>query len=304
MEEENYSWNFSKAGSDYRPLKKSLSKDERQALTDRRKAGIFTGPYIDDNVYAQNKYGYVLSHNSQLENPLELDKFVNTKYHKGWKWNKNVDLDGDGNFDTVVYDASGKPVVWNGYHYVPNVNMLERENFMRDENNAQYNYSMKKYKWERKSSYEKVISTVAKICYNYIKEQVKDAENKKVILADLSTQFFKTFIKQSVLVPNFITQTNIVHPNAYKNELLKAAAAYKANPDYKMSVQHEIMKVFKLAGQYYDELPDDLCKALAERLRTMFNANQLNKILSDYMRIGPFKAGDKLRFAAEYVNVV
>ncbi len=297
MEEEKFkysNWNFGRGNNPYaRPV--HLSETDRATRKENRKAGIATVPYIDSNVYAQNKYGYVLSHNSQLENPLELDKFVNTKYHKGWKWNKNVDLDGDGNFDTVVYDASGKPVVWNGYHYVPNVNMLERENFMRDPNNAQYNYSIKKFKYEIKSDFEKALSELASSLHKGLKVYFP------VIPNDLSSSNLKTIIKHAYMIPVLIQKGYIrqITIEQYVDELIKFGEYLKAKPNAKASEAKSLMALYRRATQVLDSLPQAELQSLLSTVQAYIHPDNVANICSKYL---PIKGVNKVYVVLELIQ--
>ena len=259
---------------------------------------------IDESIYGKNQRGYVISHSSQLENPLYLKDYVNTKYHEGWTWRNDQDLDGDGKNDTVVYDAEGNPMVWNGYHYVRNVPMLEREEFMQNpENEAKYGYSIKKYRFDQKSPFEKTLHSVAKNIYDNLK-YLKDPQARQMVLADLTTNFLKTWIKQAIIIPQLINTGLIkgITVQQYYDELMKLATIKKNNPDFKYGQAVDLMALFKLASKILDSIPPRDVDGLYGQV----SKPDTNTIYQSYKIIGPFSksAGTKILFIAEWVNMI
>ena len=161
--------------------------------------------------------------------------------------NNNSDLDGDLIPDTVVYDAEGKPMVWNGYHYVRNAPMLEREVFMQNpENEEKYGYSIKKYKFDQKSPFEQMLHNIAKTYYDQIKAGIPDAPEKKIVLSDLSINFIKTFIKQAIMIPYLIDVGLIqgIQIGGYIAVLKTLAENKDADPDFKYGKAVNLMALF------------------------------------------------------------
>ena len=216
-------------------------------------------PYIPigQDAWLKNRDGYVLAHDSMYENPIYIKKFLQGKGKENWDWDNTKDYDGDGKKDTVIKDANKVPIFWNGYHYVDNKYMLDREAFMQDpENEKKYQYKMSKYKYDMKSDYEKLIYNFAKNSHERI---VAENRNDKSTIRDLSTEFFKTFIKQVLIYQLYILKNKITSKENYVNELRKIAQGFKNDPNYNkhMAKNHkEIMRVFKLAKDYYTKLLD------------------------------------------------
>ena len=285
-------WSFPRTNNVYARPGKKLSDLQK---ADKKK-GIFQGPYIDNAVYAQNSNGYVLSHNSMLENPVYLrDKYLKSKYHQGWRY-ENVDLDNDGQKDTVVYDASGNPVVWNGYHYVPNSFMLERENFMQDpENEAKYGYSLKKFKHDIKSTFDKLLSDLASNLHKELKTYFT------VIPADLSSTNLKTIIKQAYLIP-YLIQNGIITKitlQEYINELTSFAQFKKTYPDAKSTEAKSLMALYRRATYILEKLPERDIVAIINNIRKLIVVDNIANICGKYI---PIKGANKDMAVIELIN--
>lgn len=280
-----------------RKSKLTWGADLSSQLVPKQVKAKFSPIPVDEGIYGRNKTGYVISHSSQLENPLYLNDYVKTKYHEGWTWRNDQDLDGDNKNDTVVYNAEGKPMVWNGYHYVRNAPMLDREVFMQNpDNEAKYGYSIKKYKWDIKSPFEKMLHNIAKNYYNQIKSGIEDGPQKKIVLSDLSTNFIKSFIKQAILIPYLIDVGLIqnISIQGYINALAEVAQNKDVNPEYKYGKAADLMALFKLASKVLDTLTPDQANR-AQRIILQMNAGDIYK---NYKKYHPFssKGGNKLRF--------
>ena len=259
---------------------------------------------IDNSVYARSGDGYVLAHDSQYENPLFIDKWLKKDKQKGWSYKIDQDLDGDGNLDTVIYNDSGKPMFWNGFHYVDKYPMLEREKFMMDPENSKYDYMMSKYKYDIKSAPEKVLTDVSKQCHEVIKELVKNMDSKlrKIVLSDLSSQFFKSFLKEGVLAPNFVENHSVCTREQYANELLEAAKGFDADKNYKMGKHRELMKIFKLVSKEMENLKNvEQLNDFRNILLAAVPAKTLNEIYKAYLTTKFTQGGDKLRLIVQFI---
>ncbi len=258
---------------------------------------------IDDSAWAQSKNGYVLAHDSQYENPIYLRQLVKKKKYEGWNYTTNEDLDQDGENDTVLYDAKGKPVFWNGYHYVDKYPMIQREKFMHDPDNEKYQYKLSVYNYERKTSYDKVLTDIAKNCHEIIKDLVRklNAAERRKKTSDLSTQFFKSFIKEALLAPTFIIDNKICELDAYVAELEEIAANFDEDKDYKMGRHREIMKIFRMVNDKYNDekVPEGVILGVRRALEDYFTEGKVQAILNAYDSQNGFtENGDKLRFIA------
>ena len=188
---------------------------------------------IDASAWAKTGQGYVLAHDSQYENPLFVPKFLANKKKEGWTWSNNVDLDNDGKLDTVIYDKEKQPIFWNGYNYVDNVSMLGREKFMQNPDNEKYEYMMSKYKYDMKSDYEKILTDIGKKCHNiilkYLESTNANDSDKKRAKRDLSTQFFKSFMKDVLLTSQYIKDNKITTIDNYIAELNNLAKGFASD---------------------------------------------------------------------------
>lgn len=260
---------------------------------------------IDNSVFARSGDGYVLAHDSQYENPLYIDEFLKRDKQKGWSYKIDQDLDGDGNLDTVIYDDKKQPIFWNGFHYVDKYPMLEREKFMMDPENKKYDYMMSKYKYDIKTNYEKVLTDVAKFCHEVIKNSINHltAKQKKIIMSDLSSQFFKSFIKEGIIAPKFVLDNNICSKAEYKNELLQVAKGFDADKKYKMGKHRELMKIFKAINkQYEDPQNAEKIPALRTDLLNLLTADYIGNIFKSYSGTNNFEnGGDKIRLIAQFI---
>ena len=275
-----------------------------QLVEKKSKASKFIPIPVDEGIYGRNKNGFAISHSSQLENPAYLrDTYLKSKNHKGWTFTNNSDLDGDGRYDTVVYDADHRPMVWNGYHYVRNAPLLEREDFMRNpDNEAKYGYSIKKYKFDKKSPFEKLLSVAAKHIYDQIKGLTKGVSSQKVILFDLSTNFLKTWIKQAIIIPQLIRTGLIkgITVQQYIDALAELAENKDVNPDYKYGSAVDLMALFKIATKILDKFPEtDAKQQFAKIANVDFNA-----VYQVYTKYGPFEGGNKIRFIIEWIQAL
>ena len=213
------------------------------------------------------------------ENPIYIKKFLQGKGRENWKWDNTTDYDKDGKNDTVIMDENKVPIFWNGYHYVDNKYMLDREAFMQDQQNEEkYQYKMSKYKYDMKSDYDKIIYNIAKEAHDII---IGKDRNDKSTIRDLSTEFFKTFIKQVLLTQKYILDNKITSKDTYVNELIKIAQGFERDPNYNkhMAKNHrEIMRVFKLAKDTYKKIVQNnqeqqqkLNKYLATKMTALLN---------------------------------
>lgn len=265
---------------------------------------------IDNSAYARSKDGYVLAHDSQYENPLFVPEFLKGKNQKGWTWDRTKDLDGDGELDTVIYNENHQPMFWNGFHYVDKYPMVEREKFMMNPDNKKYDFMMSKYKYDIKSNYEKVLTDVSIMCHEHIKDLTRnlDSKSRKQVLSELSSQFFKSFVKEAFLIPTYINQYQICSIEAYKNELLEVANGFDNDKKYKMGKHRELMKVFRLMN---DELsdpaktPNEKLLSLKDSLIRSITGEMLNNLFSNYAQNNGFvKGGDKIRLIVRYINML
>ena len=264
---------------------------------------------IDASAWAKTGQGYVLAHDSQYENPIYIKQFLKGKKQKDWSYTTNEDLDDDGNLDTVIYNAQKQPVFWNGYHYVDKYPMVQREKFMQDPDNAIYEYKLSKYNYERKTSYDKVLTDIAKNCHEIIKDLVRklEAGTRRQITSDLSSQFFKSFIKEALLAPTFIIENNICELDAYVNELKVIAGLFDQDKDYKMGRHREIMKIFRMVNDKYNDekVPEGVIKGVRRALEDYFTEGKVQAILQAYTAQSGFnKNGDKLRFIANNAETI
>lgn len=259
---------------------------------------------VDNGIYGRNQQGYVISHNSQLENPQYLrDVYLKSKYHKGWSFTNNSDLDGDLIPDTVVYDEKHNPMVWNGYHYVRNAPMLEREVFMQNpDNEEKYGYSIKKYKFDKKSPFEKILSVAAKYTYDNIKAITNNVSTQKIILSDLSTNFIKTWIKQAILIPQLI-KTGLIQGITIQqyvaalNDLVKHK---DSDPEYKYGKAVDLMALFKLASKIFDSLPERDAETEINKIKNV----DYSVIYKVYSKYAPFQGGNKIRFIIDWIDML
>ena len=263
---------------------------------------------VDENIYVRNKDGYVIGHSSQYENPIYVRDFItrkNNRLKEGEpEWSSRIaDLDGDGRDDMVIYQGEN-PMVWNGYHYVRNAPMLEREEFMQNpENEAKYGYSIKKYRFDQKSPFEKTLHSVAKNIYDNLKT-LDDPQERQIVLADLTTNFLKTWIKQAIIIPQLI-KTGLIRGitiKQYYDELMKLATIKKNNPDFKYGKAVDLMALFKLASKILDSLPPRDVDGLYGQV----SKPDTNTIYESYKVIGPFSqsAGRKILFIASWVKMI
>lgn len=258
---------------------------------------------IDESAWSRNKQGYVLAHDSQYENPKFIPEFLKGKKQKGWSWSAKEDLDGDGRLDTVIYNEKQEPMFWNGFHYVDNYPMLEREKFMMNPENEKYDYMMSKYKYDIKTDFEKVLTDISKDCHEYVKEAVKSLAKRKQFMSDLSSQFFKTFIKQVLLAPDFARKNGITTPAIIKAELLKAAEGFARDENYRMPQHHkELMKLFKVVNKYYENASVGELQSLRTNITEQMK-QIMDTILNQYGALsnGFNQRGSKMAFTAKFI---
>lgn len=277
-------------------------------------------PYIpvDEGIWGQNKNHYVIGHSAEYEKPLFVEDWVKRKNareskRKGGPLHEysskfDVDLDKDGELDTVIYQDD-KPIVWNGYHYVANYPMLDREKFMHDRELAeQYGYKMSKYRFSQMSSFDQKLSELAKEIYAMVKKWSKTQRNKDIIRKDLGTQFWKTFIKTYWGCYLLIKSGKIVSKTGkpltmkqFKGELHLAAEKYDADEDYRITKDRNLMALFRTLSKIYDDMTEE------EQIKHIQNAEEavagaLQGILEEYLNYtngsSKFKSGDKLHFIA------